>query len=56
MLHISKFAIQGADWFVAPYIGNFQGGVYQEQNYLSRPTNINVIALVLHVNGYLGCK
>jgi len=38
------------------HFGNFQGGVYQEQNYLSRPTKINTISLVLHVNYFLGCR
>ena len=38
------------------HFGNFQGGVHQEQNYLSRPTKINGITLVLHVNCSLGCR
>ena len=38
------------------HFGSFQGGVHQEQNYLSRPTKINGIALVLHVNFSLGCR
>ena len=50
MVHVSEFAIQGADRFVAPFsiVGSFQGaeagpeaGVHQEQNYLRRLTKIN---------------
>jgi len=32
------------------HFGSFQGGVHQEKNYLSRPTKISGITLVLHVN------
>ena len=38
------------------HFGSFQGGVHQEQNYLIRPTKINGITLVLHVNCFLGCR
>ena len=38
------------------YFGSFQEGVHQEQNYLSRPTKINGITLVLHLNCFLGCR
>ena len=44
--------LQGADRFV----GSFHGGVHQEQNYLSRPTKINAVTLVLHVNCFLGYR
>jgi len=38
------------------HIGSFQGGIHQEQSYLSKPTKINGITLVLHVNCSLGCR
>ena len=56
MPHVSEFAIQGADQFVAQFWYSFQGGVHQEQNYLSRPTKINGITLVLHLNCFLWCR
>ena len=36
------------------HFGSFKGGVHQEQNYSSKPTKINGIALVSHVNCSLG--
>jgi len=35
------------------HFGSFQGRVHQEQNYLSRPTKINGITLVLRVKLFL---
>jgi len=34
--------------------GSCQGGVHQEQKYISRPTKINGITLFLYVNYFLG--